>query len=174
MNLLIPSLALALVAIFLLIAIGKILGGHSAKSGQDSPPPERAQDLIRPPASGAPLAPPAPSPPARLEAAPAGGDPAQDPEVLEALASGKKILAIKRYRELTGLGLKESKEAVERLQARGPRSPEPKRAATGGDPSQDPQVLEALASGKKILAIKRYRELTGLGLKESKDAVDRM
>ena len=173
MNLLIPSLALALVAIVLLLAVGKILGGHSARSGEESPPPER-EDLIRPPASGAPLAPPAPSPPAGLEPAPAKGDPAQDPEVLEALASGKKILAIKRYRELTGLGLKESKDAVERLQAQGPRSPVPRAAVAGGDPSQDPQILEALAGGKKILAIKRYRELTGLGLKESKDAVDRM
>ena len=37
-----------------------------------------------------------------------------DPEVRAALARGNKIGAIKRVRERTGLGLKESKELVER------------------------------------------------------------
>ncbi|UNZ21818.1 ribosomal protein L7/L12 [Streptomyces sp. 891-h] len=36
-------------------------------------------------------------------------------DVVELLRSGKKLHAIKRYRELTGDGLKEAKEAVERL-----------------------------------------------------------
>ncbi|GAA5072632.1 ribosomal protein bL12 [Nocardia iowensis] len=35
-------------------------------------------------------------------------------EIDDLLAQGKKIHAIKRYRELTGCGLKEAKEAVER------------------------------------------------------------
>ncbi|MFI5535221.1 ribosomal protein L7/L12 [Nocardia sp. NPDC051900] len=35
-------------------------------------------------------------------------------EIDALLAQGKKIHAIKRYRELTGCGLKEAKEAVER------------------------------------------------------------
>lgn len=35
-------------------------------------------------------------------------------------------------------------------------------------------LLEAMASGKKIEAIKNYRSLTGYGLKESKDAVERV
>lgn len=38
----------------------------------------------------------------------------------------------------------------------------------------DEQLDELLRRGKKIQAIKRYRELTGLGLKEAKDEVDRM
>jgi ribosomal protein L7/L12 len=37
--------------------------------------------------------------------------------VKEAIFRGRKIEAIKRYREQTGCGLKESKEAVERLEA---------------------------------------------------------
>ncbi len=36
-------------------------------------------------------------------------------EVVTLARSGQKIQAIKRYRELTGEGLKEAKEAVERL-----------------------------------------------------------
>ncbi|MEU7632264.1 50S ribosomal protein L7/L12 [Nocardia sp. NPDC049220] len=35
------------------------------------------------------------------------------------------------------------------------------------------EVDALLAQGKKIQAIKRYRELTGCGLKEAKDAVER-
>ncbi|MFE9329137.1 hypothetical protein [Streptomyces sp. NPDC006925] len=36
-------------------------------------------------------------------------------EVIELLRSGKRIHAVKRYRELTGVDLKQAKEAVERL-----------------------------------------------------------
>jgi ribosomal protein L7/L12 len=40
--------------------------------------------------------------------------------------------------------------------------------------SEDPRVLELIQAGKKIDAIKLYRELTGVGLAEAKDAVDRL
>ena len=36
----------------------------------------------------------------------------------------------------------------------------------------DPAIRSALLQGNKILAIKLYREQTGLGLKDSKDAID--
>ena len=39
-------------------------------------------------------------------------------------------------------------------------------------PGMSPQVLAQLVAGKKIGAIKRYREEYGSGLKEAKDAVD--
>jgi hypothetical protein len=41
-----------------------------------------------------------------------------DQEILGLMKGGKKIEAIKRYREKTGLGLKEAKDAVEALAAR--------------------------------------------------------
>jgi ribosomal protein L7/L12 len=41
------------------------------------------------------------------------------PEVIEALRSGNKIEAIKRYREATAVGLKEAKDFVEEVQRRG-------------------------------------------------------
>jgi ribosomal protein L7/L12 len=44
--------------------------------------------------------------------------PNADPEVLRLIRGGNKIGAIKRYRELTGLGLKESKEAIDEIEAR--------------------------------------------------------
>ena len=48
--------------------------------------------------------------------------------------------------------------------------PEPASVAA----SEDPRVIELLQSGNQIQAIKLYRELTGVGLAEAKDAVDRL
>src|SRR3990167_7039470 len=45
------------------------------------------------------------------------------PEVLSALQQGKKIEAIRLLREKTGLGLKDAKEAVESIQAKGEGMP---------------------------------------------------
>ena len=39
---------------------------------------------------------------------------------------------------------------------------------------EDPRVIELVQAGQEIQAIKLYRELTGLGLKEAKDAVDKL
>ena len=46
-------------------------------------------------------------------------------------------------------------------------------ADSAADPIQSPQLQAALRSGNKIEAIKIYRELTGLGLVEAKQAIER-
>ncbi|WP_079166803.1 ribosomal protein L7/L12 [Streptomyces oceani] len=57
------------------------------------------------------------------------GDPATDEtqtfqagpgmgRVMDLLAEGKKVAAVKAYRELTGAGLREAKEAVELMEVR--------------------------------------------------------
>ena len=80
------------------------------------------------------------------------------------LKAGRKIEAIKLYRERTGAGLKEAKEAVEAIdEGRG-------RVKRGPDPS--PDILSLLREGQKIEAIKLYREQTGAGLKEAENAVE--
>ena len=38
--------------------------------------------------------------------------------------------------------------------------------------ARDPELLRAIDAGNTITAIKRVRELTGMGLKESKDVVE--
>jgi len=38
----------------------------------------------------------------------------------------------------------------------------------------DPRLIQLLQQGKTIHAIKLYRELTGTGLREAKDAVERL
>jgi len=65
------------------------------------------------------------------ETAGAPGQPASeaDDEVLKLLRSGRKIAAIKAYREQTGVGLKEAKDAVEALAAQRGIAPRPSGCA---------------------------------------------
>ena len=46
-------------------------------------------------------------------------------------------------------------------------------ADPNSDPIIAPQIQEALRRGNKIEAIKIFRELTGVGLAEAKQAIDR-
>jgi ribosomal protein L7/L12 len=51
---------------------------------------------------------------------------------------------------------------------------EPTQEALEHDPTSDPEIQDLLAKGNKAQAVKRYHELTGLGLEESKAAIDRL
>jgi ribosomal protein L7/L12 len=98
---------------------------------------------------------------------------ASDEEVRRLLAAGNKIQAIKRVRELSGMGLKEAKDYVEALPnapALASLGPTPQTPISGQ--AADEEVRRLLAAGNKIQAIKRVRELTGMGLKEAKDYVE--
>ena len=89
------------------------------------------------------------------------------------LAQRLKIAAIKLYREQTGVGLAEAKDAVEHIAAAGQvgRGHDvPDSETTFND--LEKQVLELLTAGKKIQAIKVYRMQAKVGLKEAKDAVE--
>ena len=105
---------------------------------------------------------------------PAPGQPptAETPEQL--IRAGRTIDAIKRYRELTGVGLREARDAVEAMM----RSPEAGRPLTLPPKSSvlrevnDSEIEQQIRSGHLIDAIKLYREKTGVGLKEAKDAVE--
>lgn len=143
---------------------------------------------------------------------------------LQSYLPNMKINAIKRYRELTGVGLKEAKDAVEYAIAHPEAAKKGRRALdadTGGAGVRDlivegrideavsvyaafmgvdeftardaiasleaqlnaenrlsddgmDTVRELLETGDKLEAIKQYRLLTGVGLKEAKDAVEGM
>ncbi|MHB1038442.1 MAG: ribosomal protein L7/L12 [Pirellulales bacterium] len=84
------------------------------------------------------------------------------------LAQNQKIEAIKFYRELTGAGLKEAKDAVEALERGESLEPPQKPVAE----SWEPEIVALMEQGRKIEAIKLYREKTGLGLKDAKEAVE--
>lgn len=143
---------------------------------------------------------------------------------LQSYLPDNKINAIKRYRELTGVGLKEAKDAVEYAIAH-PESAKKGRSSmeadTGGAGVRDliaegrieeavtvyaafmgvdeftardavanlerqlnaenrlsddgmDTVRDLVAEGNKLEAIKQYRLLTGVGLKEAKDAIEGM
>lgn len=47
-------------------------------------------------------------------------------------------------------------------------------ADPGSDPAMSSQVQDALRRGNKIEAIKIYREMTGVGLAEAKNAIDKV
>lgn len=107
-------------------------------------------------------------------------------EVEHLLIQGRKINAIKLYRERTGLGLREAKDAIDLIEntllVRGP-SPLTRAQTVEVNPNEEREInMEALTGeierlliqNEKIKAIKLYRERTGLGLREAKDAVEQI
>ncbi|MGZ0171786.1 MAG: ribosomal protein L7/L12 [Planctomycetales bacterium] len=96
-------------------------------------------------------------------------------EIRQLLGSGNKIQAIKFYREKTGAGLAEAKDAVEAFAAGGAFDGEAsgERVPTG-DPDLTDEVKELIGQGKPLLAVKLVRERTGRSLKESKELVDQI
>jgi len=95
---------------------------------------------------------------------------ALEEQIRELLASGDKIAAIKRYREATSVGLAEAKAAVEALEAG--------RSLTESPPFDDSeltqQVCDLLSRGEKIEAVKLYRDRFQVGLRDAKEAVERI
>ncbi len=97
-------------------------------------------------------------------------------EMVQLVRDGKRIEAIKIYREIFGGGLAEAKAAIERLQATG-RLDAPAAAVThveipGLTEAQVNEIASILRSKNKIDAIKRYRQITNAGLAEAKNAVE--
>lgn len=102
------------------------------------------------------------------EAAPGLTGPVTLDDVKRLALMGRKIQAIKEYRRLHATSLKAAKNAVEQLMAGGSLPEEsPAPACSGFD-----EVRQLAAQGRKIEAIKRYRELTRVGLVEAKSAVE--
>lgn len=94
-------------------------------------------------------------------------------EVQRLMQAGRKINAIKAYRQATGAGLKEAKVAIERMAA-GTNEPWPQERSAKTRPGPvDPEKLQGLIrEGRKIEAIKYIRQQRGVGLKEAKEAVE--
>jgi len=98
-------------------------------------------------------------------------------EVRRLAQNGNLVDAIRRYRELYGVGLKEAKDAVDALAAG--KVIEVHRVFSG--PLNDEEtsrvldeVKELLRSGNKIAAIKHYREVNDVSLTQAKDVVDQV
>jgi ribosomal protein L7/L12 len=101
--------------------------------------------------------------------------------VRELIERGNKIEAIKVYREITGVGLKEAKDAVDAMTAGQPIVVSQATLVSGSalagagfasSAALMDEIKRLLRSGNKIEAIKIYREYFNVGLKDAKDAVD--
>jgi len=86
-------------------------------------------------------------------------------EVRSLLDQGRKIEAVKLYKDQTGVGLAAAKDAVEAMQA-------------GANPPSDigddleAELLRLLGRGEKLAAAKLYKERKGVALLEAKQAVE--
>jgi len=155
--------AIGVIVALLTIAVVVVLSAKNDVQVVDAPRPPRPGVAVQPPELAGPP-PELAGPPPEL----AGPPPSYE---------GRKIEAIKRFREQTGVGLKEAKDAVEAME-RGEAVEVPPlpvaapRRITSEMAIDDGELRRYLAGGRLIDAIKRYRELTGLGLKESKDAIE--
>jgi len=95
--------------------------------------------------------------------------------VRDTVRAGNKIEAIKLYREYTGAGLAEAKEAVEKIEAgQTVGSVSPSEMPASILPERRAWIEEALFKGEKVEAIKLYRDGTNQGLKECKEAVEKL
>lgn len=87
------------------------------------------------------------------------------------LVQGKKLEAIKRYRDLTQSSLKEAKGFIEALAGQQNQD----NLSQGLPLPLSPELEEALRTIKKqspIEAIRELKALTGLSLREAKDYID--
>ncbi len=91
-------------------------------------------------------------------------------DVVAAIRRGMMIEAIKRYREATGVGLAEAKPFVEALAETMRTGELPVSTAPPSDELEH-AIVDDLRGGRYIGAIKRHRDATGSGLRESRDAV---
>jgi ribosomal protein L7/L12 len=89
-------------------------------------------------------------------------------QIIHLWSIGKKIEAIKLYREVTGVGLREAKAAVDKIVIGAKEVPSELQTRLI-DPNE---LRRLLRERKKIQAIKYYRETTGVGLREAKEAVE--
>ncbi len=87
------------------------------------------------------------------------------------LRRGRKIAAIKCYREFTGCSLVEAQRAIDDGAF---SSPESGAASRPEVESPEGEIRRFLAQGRKIEAVKRYKLFHGVSLKEAKDAVERL
>ena len=99
--------------------------------------------------------------------------PDQVQRIHEHIHNQQLIHAIKLYREATGASLAEAKQAVEEM-ARDEFSKPQSGTVDYDNPILEARIKSMLARRQKIAAVKIYREEYGIGLKEAKDAVDRI
>ncbi len=118
------------------------------------------------------------APSRRATVSPETLDAASVAEIDRLVTAGSAIAAIKVFRDRTGVGLQEAKDAIDRWRPGATTSPATARPGLGAFsaaslPSDVRAGIDRLvAAGQPISAIKLLREHAGLSLKDAKDAID--
>lgn len=99
--------------------------------------------------------------------------PQQAQKIHELIDASQILMAIQVYRDATGVSLAEAKRAVEEMMRMEAARP-PSGTRNFDNPVLESKIRSMLSKGKKIEAVKIYREEYGIGLKEAKDAVERI
>ncbi len=89
-------------------------------------------------------------------------------EIRSELQAGRKLAAVKLYKEWTGSSLVAAKNYVESL----PAGTAVADLVGGIEAHQMDRILDAIQQGNKLEAVKLYRESSGLNLMESKKFIE--
>lgn len=92
-------------------------------------------------------------------------------DVRQLARAGRKLEAIRLFRQLTGQGLAEAKAAVEQLAGR--QAQTPRKQGIILREVRDADIELQIRSGNLLNAIALYREKNGVGLMEARTAVER-
>lgn len=102
--------------------------------------------------------------------APIDWDAINDDLLQAEIAKGNKIGAIKRYRQLTNLGLKEAKDAIDYAMLHPDERGDKKKKAAYD--AQDAGIRDLIADGRMNEAIEIYQKFAGVDLYTARDAVE--
>jgi large subunit ribosomal protein L7/L12 len=92
-------------------------------------------------------------------------------DVRQLARAGRKLEAIRLFRQLTGQGLAEAKAAVDQLAGRS--SPAPRKTGIILREVRDADIEQQIRCGDLLNAVALYREKNGVGLQEARTAVER-
>jgi len=95
-------------------------------------------------------------------------------DVKTLIDNNESIPAIRTYRMLSGLGLKDSREAIENYRNGNDLVIPKKKTKEDLTAAQIHEIRELLMRNQKIAAISLYRKYTGAGLRDAKDEVEKL
>ena len=95
-------------------------------------------------------------------------------EVHALVAEGRKVEAIRRYREINRCSLAVAKDKVELMAENLPLLPTSESYSETPQANVGNEIIALVRAGRKLEAIKMYCTQTGVSLKEGKEAIDKI
>jgi ribosomal protein L7/L12 len=146
-----------------------VVCAHCGSSVRVAAPPAAP----RPPETTGPYGMPPPDRPPRSELASVTLGPAEAAHVIQLLRDQQQLEAIQYYHAKTGSSLGEAKDAIAAIEAglKDAAAPLAPPSATSQPPRMD-DIHALVKANRKLEAVKRYRELAGVGLNEALTVVE--